>query len=142
MNNDLLLRALSKYGIREVLGDGSNPEIIAMMKECGFPDYVNDSVSWCGGYLNWVCFKEGYTRTKTLTARDWLKIGKKIITPEQGDVVVLWRISPDSWQGHVGLWLAEGAGLVSIIAGNQNDRVDVTDFPQTRILGYRRMEKI
>lgn len=40
-------------------------------------------------------------------------------------------------QGHVGFYVGGGAGSIRVLGGNQSDRVKVSVFPTSMLLGYR-----
>lgn len=142
MNQDLLYWALTKYGDKEVSGDVDSSSIMQMAKDCGFDSYVHDEISWCSLFVNWVALQAKYTRSGSLAARSWLNIGFATATPEIGDVVVLWRESPQSWKGHVGLFIRHQGTNVYILGGNQGNMVNISAYPATQILGYKVLEKI
>lgn len=138
---DPVLVAITQIGEKEVAGSTDNPAIMQYAKDCGM-GYDHDEISWCSLFINWVMLMCGLTRSRTLAARDWLKIGIKITDPKMGDVVIFWRNSPSSWMGHVAIFLRIENGVVYCIGGNQSDSVSVTTMPLNQVLGYRRMEKI
>lgn len=138
VNTDLLMTALADYGLTEVDGPGSNPEILAMAKEVG-ADYPSDDVSWCGlAVATWVKRTGGTLPEGFLAARSWLKWGQPAQTPAPGDIAVLWRTDPSAWEGHVGIFIKERGGLVYLLGGNQGNTVTVASFHKARLLGYRR----
>lgn len=142
MNLELIAVALSEYGLKEVPGTGDNPRILEMAKECGFTDYVHDSIAWCSLFANWVCFKAAYQRSKSLAARSWLEIGESTDDPNQADVVILWRDDPKGPFGHVGFPIKRDNVLQYILAGNQGDMVNIEGFGLSRVLDYRKLSKI
>jgi hypothetical protein len=75
MNLQLIQIALQEYGEQSLPGQPDNPDIMQMAKDCGFTDYVHDSISWCSLFMNWVALKAGYGRTNSLLARSWLTAG-------------------------------------------------------------------
>ncbi|QKP77125.1 hypothetical protein HT051_06445 [Methyloligella sp. GL2] len=43
-----------------------------------------------------------------------------------------------SWQGHVAFFVKDlGNGRIQILGGNQSDRVSLSTYPKSRLLGYR-----
>ena len=74
-----------------------------------------------------------------LNARSWLNVGYSVQAPQVGDVVVLWRDSIDSWQGHVGFFLNRCNSQVYLIGGNQSNSVSVQAYDIERVLSYRRL---
>jgi uncharacterized protein (TIGR02594 family) len=140
MNEPLVMRALSLYGLREVSGAVDNPTILEMAKDCGFTDYRHDETPWCSLYLNWVALKAGYERSKSLAARSWLTTGQPIMAPVVGDVAVLWRGSKDGPYGHVGLYMASFNGLLWLLGGNEGNMAQIQGYSPTQLLGYRRLQ--
>lgn len=140
--NELLLFALQHYGIKEVLGDKSNPAIMQMFRELGETWVKDDSTAWCSAAMNYFCKRTGYERSGKLNARSWLTVGEEVTEPELGDVVVFWRNDPKGWEGHVGLYISEDNGLIYTLGGNQGNGVFISLYPKNRVLGYRRISKI
>jgi len=140
---DLLIELLSHYGLSEIAGAQSNPEIIAMGKDLGF-DIVDDSeTAWCSLALNYFAKKCGYEYSNSLAARSWLKMPNQIVVlkPEVGDVAVLWRGSPDDWRGHVGLFISQDVHNIYLLGGNQGNSLTISAYPRERVLGYRKLRK-
>lgn len=130
--------ALSQYGVKEIEGRQNNPSITKYFTEIGFDgDKLGDETAWCSAFANWVACKAGLEMTNKLNARSWLKVGKTTNNPEPGDVVVLWRESPESWKGHVGFYIRETRRFVYILGGNQANQVNIKAYPKTRVLDYR-----
>ena len=135
-------------GTSEVPGAASNPAILAMLKlDQSWPG--GDEVPWCSAYVNYVCFLLGLPRSKSLAARSWLKIGAPVsITNAMPgfDIVVLScgsgaQPGPDvlAAPGHVGFYLGAHDSQISILAGNQGNRVSEQSFPLSQLLGIRRL---
>lgn len=130
--------ALSEYGISETPGPAANQRILQYQKSASGPlEVSDDETSWCSGFISWVMCVSGVDHDATLAARSWLNQLSPLDSPRLGAVTVLWRKSPDSWQGHVGLWMGEHSGQVLLLGGNQNDRVCIAPYSTSRILGYR-----
>lgn len=138
---DLLIEFLSHYGLREIDGKNSNPEIVAMAEELGFDMEDDSTVAWCSLAMNYYAKKCGYEYTGSLAARSWLDMPIRVLKPSLGDVVVLWRGSPDSWQGHVGLFINWDAKYVWMLGGNQNNQISIATYPRDRVLGIRELKK-
>lgn len=141
----------SRYiGMREIPGEMSNPQILAMLKlDMEWPSH--DEVPWCSAFLNHVFWLLRLGRSKSLMARSWLRCGAAVplTAAEVGfDVVVLKRGGADQpgpeeldAPGHVGLFAGHEADLaqVQVLGGNQGDAVSTAPFPVARILGVRRI---
>ena len=141
--NDLLKVALSQYGQTEIKGEKDNPIIVNYFHDIGF-NYINDDETpWCSCFVNWCALKAGYERSKKLNARSWLEVGKKVMDPEIGDIVVYWRESKDSWKGHVGIFIRRDNGMVYTLGGNQGSgSVNIKAYPESKVLGYVRLNKL
>ena len=138
---NLLLEFLAHYGLKELEGPESNPEIIAMGKDLGFDIADDSTTAWCSLALNYYAKKCGYEYTGKLDARSWLKMPIMILKPSLGDIVVFWRESPSSWRGHVGLFIAQDMNIVYVLGGNQGNQIGISAYPRDQVLGYRQLRK-
>lgn len=136
-NSNILIKALSQVGIKEIVGKEDNPEVLKYFKILGHGS-LKDETSWCSAFANWVCIEADVEHSGKLDARSWLKVGHKIDDPDIGDIVVFWRESPNSWKGHVGFFIREQFGWIYVLGGNQNNQVSISAYPKNRLLGYRR----
>ena len=139
---ELLLEILSYYGIKEVVGDKHNPDIVAMFADIGHDYIKDDETAWCSALLNFFCKKLGYERSGKLDARSWLKLPVMVLKPQVGDIVVLWRKIPDSWEGHVGLFISWDEDSVYVLGGNQSNMLSIAPYPRERVLGFRQARKL
>jgi uncharacterized protein (TIGR02594 family) len=139
--------ALAEYGVREVVGKGSNRTIIGWRDELngattnGKPIVVGfsgDSVPWCGLFAAIVCYRRlkniDEVVASPLWARNWSKYGYKSPQPSLGDVLVFSRGSG----GHVGFYVAEDATAYHVIGGNQSNKVCIVRIAKSRLLAARR----
>lgn len=141
--NEIMRDMLMNYGLSEVDGPLSNPEILKFFHEIGFTWVEDDSqTAWCSAVLNYFAKKYGYERSMQLDARSWLKVGTTVLEPKMGDVVVFWRESPDSWKGHVAIYINHNTKYVWCLGGNQGNSISIAAYPRERLLGYRRLSKI
>ena len=142
MNEKLIDIALDEYGITELPGSKHNPEVLKYFHETGREWVKDDETSWCDAFVDWCAMMAGSAPTPGLNARAWLEAGEKVEHPKRGDVVILWREKPDSWKGHVGLFIKENEKMVWLLGGNQNNQVKISAYRKNRVLGYRRLMKI
>ena len=140
--NDLLIEMLRHYGLKEILGPTHNPEIVAMFASIGYDWVKDDETAWCSASLNYFCKKTEYERSGKLDARSWLKMPVQVLKPTIGDVVVLWRNKPDSWEGHVGLFINSDVNDVYVLGGNQGNMINISPYPWNRVLGFRQLRKL
>lgn len=135
---EVLKIALGEYGIKERRG-GENISILRYFIEIGHPEIKEDEISWCSAFVNWCCMRAGLPFTGSLAARSWLAWGEKVKDPILGDIAIFSRGDPDGWEGHVGIFIRQTGDGIFLLGGNQTDSVNITWFPGTRLLGYRRM---
>lgn len=125
--------ALKEVGQAEIPGDGDNPRILEYWTAVDL--MVNhDEVAWCSAFANWIMMKAGIPRTRSAAARSWLNWGIEI-KPRPGAIVVFKR--GREWQGHVGVYMGVVNQRISVLGGNQGDRVCVAHFNPADVLGFR-----
>jgi len=120
--------------------DGSNPKINEYFADVGFKS-MTDETAWCAAFAGSMLKRAKLPHTGKLTARSYLDWGKpvELDKAEPGDVVVLWRGSPDGWQGHVGFYVRKDGKTIYLLGGNQSNQVNVSGYKEDRVLGVRRM---
>lgn len=139
---NLIQKALTQYGVKEIIGSKDNPQIVAYFDEIGFDgEKMKDETAWCSAFANWVAKTTNHCHSGKLNARSWLSVGNSTDTPLLGDVVVLWRESPSSWKGHVGFYIKETPRYVYVLGGNQNNSVCIKAYPKSRVLDYKKLYK-
>lgn len=129
-------------GIQEIPGSNHAPEILEMFAQSGHSWVQDDETPWCAAFVGMVLAVAGIQGTNSLAARSYLDWGEEVAPEDvqQGDIVVLWRGSPSSWQGHVGFVHAIREDTVEILGGNQGNAVNIQAYPLSRVLGYRRVK--
>lgn len=125
-------------GLKEAPGVASSYLVMAMLRlDMTWP--ADDSVPWCSAFVNFVCWILRLPRSKSLAAKSWLAVGTLVPTIDQAeagfDVVILTR----DGGGHVGFYVGHDAATVQLCGGNQGDKVDVSNFPLSRVIGIRRL---
>lgn len=130
-------KAKSYMGVREIPGAQHNAQVLAFFAKAGFPGIDNDEVAWCAGFVNACLEESGISGSKSLAARSFLTWGKEVSKPQPGDIVVFWRNSPTSWQGHVGFYVDETSTHIRVLGGNQSNEVNVSSYSKAQLLGYR-----
>lgn len=141
---DLLKIAFNELGTEEIVGNENNPEVLKYASEPGIAGITNDEIAWCSTFVNWVAWKSGLQFSGKANARSWLSVGNKVTEPEPGDVVVFWRESPQSWKGHVGIFLGVSTDKkrVYCLGGNQGNRVSVSAYRYNTVLSFQRLAPI
>lgn len=137
----LLQIAMQELGVKEVPGKEANPQILRYAKEAGFPGYTSDESAWCSLFMNWAAQEAGLEKSGSLAARSWLNKGFSVSIPEPGDVVVFWRVSRESWEGHVGIFLgfSSDGKRIYCLGGNQGNQVSISGRSTEYLLGFRRL---
>lgn len=129
--------ARSEIGTHEVSGDSDNPAIMAYYRDAGHPEIAHESTAWCAAAsCSWL-ERSGVASPKTLSARDFLRWGKKLDKPKIGCICVFSRGDPRAYTGHVGLYAGEEGDNILVLGGNQSDAVSITRMPKSSLLGYR-----
>ena len=69
--------------------------------------------------------------------------GVATTNPKPGDIVVFWRDDPDSWKGHVAIYLGkdEANNEIICLGGNQDNQVCVRSYSDSHVVGYRTLTK-
>ena len=138
---EMLSHAFDFYGMRETPGEDDNPQIVQFFHALGFDWVQDDETGWCSAFINYLAKVNGYEYSGKLNARSWLDTGVEMKLPTVGDIVVLWRESPESWKGHVGMFARHDGVNIWVLGGNQGNAVNISPYPMGRLLGYRRLRK-
>ena len=133
--------ALGYKDLKEYPGSQHNPEIIKFFADSGHNWVQDDETAWCAAFVGSVLAQCGISGTNKLNARSYLKWGNSvdINNAKQGDVVVFWRESKDSWKGHVAFYSEHDANNVYVLGGNQGNAVSIQSYPLSRLLDVRSM---
>ncbi|PZM07575.1 TIGR02594 family protein [Rhizobium tubonense] len=124
------LTAARKYiGLKEVVGSGNNPEIVAMWVKLGLP-FRDDATPWCAGFVGFVLENSGIKSTRSGLALSYEKWGIPISKPIVGAIVTFKRLGG----GHVGFVVGkDAAGNLMVLGGNQSDAVNIKAFTPDRV---------
>lgn len=139
---NIIETALKEYATHDIFGVTSNPRVLQYFKDIGQAWVNDDDTAWCAAFVNWVLKQNGKIGTGSLAARSFMRYGVETKQPQLGDIVVLWRISPQSAYGHVGFFVKEVGDQIYILGGNQSDSVNITAFSKSQLLGYRQIPQI
>lgn len=132
-----LTLARRELGTGEAYGSGDNARVLAYYRDAGHPEIAHDSVAWCAAFASAMLERSGVASPRTLRARNFLQWGTALDAPQAGCIVVLWRGSPNSDQGHVGFFAGVTSDRLLLLGGNQSDQVSLAAFPRNQVLGYR-----
>jgi len=140
MNAEIFNTARKYLDVAEVPGKEHNQTIVDWMREL-LPWVSTDETPWCAGFMDAIARQTGHERSGSAAARSWEHVGQTVEEPKPGDVVVLWRNSPNSWTGHVGVYVHHNKSHVWVLGGNQGNRVSIAKYPMYRLLSFRRLNK-
>lgn len=120
-------------------GEGHNPKVVQYFADVGHSWVTDDETAWCAAFVGAMLKRAGMPHTGKLNARSYLEWGVPVHLDyaKPGDLVVLWRESPDSWKGHVAFFVRREGDNVILLGGNQSNRVNEQAYPVDKILGVR-----
>lgn len=130
--------ARADLGVAEISGTKDNPLIMQWYVDVGHSEVQHDETPNCAAFVGSKLKRAGMAYLETLTARDYLKCGTPVDDPRPGDLVIFWRNSPSSWEGHVAFVDSVTAKTVRALGANQGNKVSVANFPRSQVLGFRR----
>lgn len=139
-NRAILAAARGYLGLEEWPGARHNPEILRLWELAGMGWVEDDETPWCAAFANAVVAQVGLTGTGKANARSFGQWGAEVPlwSAQPGDIAVLWRGSPDGWQGHVGIVERVDGQLIYLVGGNQGNAVTVQGYAAQRLLSIRR----
>lgn len=119
--------------------DGHNPKVVQYFADVGHGWVKDDETAWCAAFVGAMLKRAGMAHTGKLNARSYLSWGDEVPldAAKEGDIVVFWRGSPDSWQGHVGFFVRKEGNQIVVLGGNQANQVNERAYPTSRLLGVR-----
>ncbi len=135
-----IARAELALDIREVPGGSHNPRIV-MYHATTKDGAAADEVAWCSSFMNYCVEQAGMVGTDSKWAMSWhdSRWGLEVTgTPRDGDIVV-WRRREQSASGaikggHVAFWVGDAGDGVTILGGNQSNRVKISTYPKKGVM--------
>lgn len=103
-------------------------------------------IDWCAAFINSILKENNILGSDSvsaypLTARSFLRWGKRVTQPELGDIIVFPR-GTEGWQGHVGFYYGteyiNGIKHYLILGGNQNNAVTIEPYRAALAISIRR----
>lgn len=137
-DDPLWLRIAAKeIGIKEMVGIKHHPRILQYHQATSLKA-MSENISWCASFINWCLREAGIEGTKSPAARSFERWGIPLEWPVKGCIAVFWRGDPNSWQGHVSLYIStDQHGNFRCLGGNQGDAVRVSTYNKDRLIGFR-----
>ena len=133
--------AESYLGLKEFPGAQHNKAIVNMFAATGNSWVKDDETPWCAAFVGAVLAQAGLQGTGKLNARSYATWGQAVASLEEaqpGDIIVFWRGSPASSQGHVAFFSSYTGKTLKVLGGNQGDAVSVASYPASRVMAIRR----
>lgn len=133
--------ALGERGVKEIAGSRATPSIVMYLSSCKTNQHftrarqLSDETAWCAAFVNWVLKKSGLSSLDTPWAPSWEKYGHSLPIPLYGAVTVI-RRSGGSGR-HVAFFVKASASHVTLLGGNQGNRVCEKDYPAADVVAYR-----
>lgn len=125
--------AQGELGQQEIPGSEHNPRIVDYFDSVSYRA-TDDETPWCAAFVNWVLMEAGIARTESAAALSFAKWGVKTTKPKYGDIVVF---DHGKGRGHVGFFMGSDGKSVSVLGGNQDNEVNITKFPLSRVAHFR-----
>lgn len=122
-----------EIGQKEVTGPKHNQRILEYHSATSLKA-TTDEIPWCSSFVTWCLESAGIKSTKNAWARSYLNWGKKIEKPIPGCVTVFKR-GTDS--GHVAFFVKDNGSTITVLGGNQSNKVCYADYKKSDLLGYR-----
>lgn len=132
----------SRIGMKEIAGKEDNQDIMQWYVDVDHPEVEHDEVPNCAASVGSALKRGSMKHLSTLSARDYTNYGPKLTAPEVGAIGVQWRVSRNSWEGHVGIIDEFDGDYVWMIASNEEDETKRTKYRYTgassKFLGFYR----
>jgi uncharacterized protein (TIGR02594 family) len=133
---DIAMQELNK-GVVEYPGSPANPRIVEYLRSTSLSSAMaeTDETAWCSAFVNFCVEQAGFAGTDSALARSWLKWGREAEKPVVGCIVVFKRGEPPS--GHVAFYVSEDERNITVLGGNQGNKVSIANYEKSRLLGFR-----
>ena len=129
-----IVEARKFLGLKEIKGSQHAQDILDMWKAIKRGGIRDDETPWCAAFVGACLERAGIQSTRFESAKSYLDWGTKLDAPVLGCVVVFTRAGG----GHVGFVVGQStSGKLLVLGGNQEDEVNIREFPLTRVTGYR-----
>jgi uncharacterized protein (TIGR02594 family) len=127
--------AIAEKGVSEVAGAVHNQRIVAYHATTTL-GAKTDEVPWCSSFVNWCLKQAGITGTNSAAAASWSSWGQELTDPRYGAIVHIRRgggghdrATGSSSGNHVGFLIRRTPTHVTLLGGNQGNRVKESSFP-------------
>jgi uncharacterized protein (TIGR02594 family) len=129
--------AYGELGTAEIAGEKDNPRILEYFKHTTIGPKVHDETAWCSAFVNFCVDTAGFDPTRLANARSWQRWGSGLIIPRVGAITVFNRPEAGPAAGHVAFFISQTPQMITVLGGNQHNRVCIGEYPRARLIGYR-----
>jgi uncharacterized protein (TIGR02594 family) len=123
-------------GTAEISGAANNPKVLEMYRLSHAENIAADSVPWCAAFVGACLRLSGFDNSRSLLASSYRTFGRPLSFPVEGAIITLKPQSAGA-SGHVGFYVTEDANTVTLLGGNQSDRVKESRFKKSDIVAVR-----
>lgn len=134
-------RAEMALNVAEIPGAQDNPRIV-LYHSTTVGGAASDETAWCSSFINYCVDKAGFRGTDSKAALSWADWGQDVTRDSaEGDIAVFCRragsASGEIVGGHVAFMTGpdQGAPTLSLLGGNQSQRVCIQSYPRNGVLG-------
>lgn len=132
--------AWAELGVAETSGAATTPAIRDYFRDAGHAEVTSDETAWCAAFVGAMLQRAGIAPTGSLLARSYASFGAPSHL-KPGAIVVLSRTADPTF-GHVGFCVSHDDKTVTLIGGNQANRVTAEQFDRARVVAVRWPEVI
>lgn len=123
---DIFDQAISFMGLSE----NKNPQKLKTIT-----DVDPRKTPWCAAFINGILRREGLKTSGSNRAISFAEYGIEVEEPIKGDIVV--------FKNHVGFFVEfteiKNIKYVSVLGGNQKNKVKISNFPLKTVISFRRI---
>ena len=136
-----MITAMREKGVKEIAGGKAAPSIVMYLSSCRQTQHftrakqLSDETAWCAAFVNWVLKKSGLRSLDTPWGPSWEKYGYALSIPLFGAITVI-RRSGGSGR-HVAFFVKSSGAHVTLLGGNQKNRVCEWNYPIADVITYR-----
>jgi len=128
--------AIRDIGTRETKGAKHTDKIVAYSRSVGADWVRGDETPWCAAFVGACLERCGMRSTRSLRARSYSDYGIALTRPVPGCIAVLSRGNNPA-KGHVGFVVSANRRTVTLLGGNQSDRVSISSYGRDRLVALR-----
>lgn len=128
-------------GLSEIAGPKASPDILAFFRDAGHDEIASDETAWCAAFVCSCLVRSGISIAavpvgKRLSARAWANFGAPSDVRE-GAIAVFRRDEAGPAAGHVGFVTGFDAEHITLLGGNQSNKVSIVRMPRAELIACR-----